>query len=133
MQVYAGLNLNKGEKGCCFHVTEKKQPMISGPFVLNLSGLCEAVAVSLARQINPILANLYQINTTQPPQNPPCWKCQIQLHLTPLASNERLDSRQARGGWRRAAATGGGESAAMTETRFGQKRCGRADGTAEVI
>lgn len=84
----------------------------------------DAVAVGLAQQIHPILANLYQINTTQPPQNPPCWKCQIQLHLTQLALNERLDSRQACRGWRRAAATGGVESAAMAETSFGQKDAG---------
>lgn len=133
MRVCAGLNLNKGEKGCCFHVTEKNNNNDFWAFCFEPVCLCEAVAVSLARQIKSILANLYQINTAQPPQNPPCWKCQIQLHLTQLASNERLDSRQASGGWRRAAATGGGKSAAMTETRFGQKRCGRADGTAEVI
>lgn len=87
----------------------------------------EAVAVSLAQQINPIQANLYQINTAQPPQNPPCWRCQIQLHLMQLAPNERLDGGQACGEWLRAAATGGVESSAMAETSFRQKdACVRA-------
>lgn len=106
--------------GCCVDVSEN-----SDFWAFCFEPVCpHDVAVSLAQQIHSILANLYQINSAQPPQNPPCWKCQIQLHLTQLAPNERLDGRQACGGWRRAAATGGVESAAMAEMSFGQKDAG---------